>query len=283
MRATRHDRVTPAARRERAQWTRRQKPAHGATRKAPAPAATAAVKAQRKPSAWLNRIIILAGAGVVLAAALQAYITLQSIPVQHVTVTGELEHTQTGLIQDMIQPALVGGFLHADLQRIRAELEALPWIYRATVQRRWPNALEIHVVEQLPIARWGDSGFLNHEGEVFPSDSSQEWQALPRLNGPADSARALVAGYQRLVDLLAPLDLSVAQLTVDERGQVEVVLAGGMRLLLGSEDYLERMNRFIELYRMELAARAAEVERVDLRYETGVAVAFIESSRVAGI
>lgn len=283
MRATRQDRVTPEARRERAQWTRRRKPAHGATRKAPAPAPAVSVKTPRKPSAWLNRIIILTGAGVVLAAALQAYVTLQSIPVQHVTVTGELEHTQTGQIQDMIQPALVGGFLHADLQRIRAELEALPWIYRATVQRRWPNALEIHVVEQLPIARWGDSGFLNHEGEVFPSDSSQEWQALPRLNGPADSARALVAGYQRLVDLLAPLNLSVAQLTVDERGQVEVVLVGGMRLLLGSEDYLERMNRFIELYRMELAARAAEVERVDLRYETGVAVSFIESSRVAGI
>jgi cell division protein FtsQ len=70
---------------------------------------------------------------------------------------------------------------------------------------------------------------------------------------------------------------------VDERGQVEVVLTGGMQLLLGSKDYLERMNRFIELYRMELAARAAEVERVDLRYETGVAVAFTESSRVAGI
>ncbi|MBP6724976.1 MAG: hypothetical protein KA137_09050, partial [Halioglobus sp.] len=89
MRATRQDRVTPATRRERAPGARFRKPAHGATRKAPAPAATAAVKAQRKPSAWLNRIIILAGAGVVLAAALQAYITLQSIPVQHVTVTGE--------------------------------------------------------------------------------------------------------------------------------------------------------------------------------------------------
>jgi len=284
MRATRHDRVTPVARREQAPARRFRKPAHGATRKLPASAPVpAAVKTPRKPSAWLNRIIILAGAGVVLVAALKAYITLQSIPVQHVTVTGELEHTQTGLIQDMIQPALVGGFLHADLQRIRAQLEALPWIYQATVQRRWPNALEIHVIEQLPIARWGDSGFLNHEGDVFPSDSGQDWQALPRLDGPADSARALVAGYQRLVEILAPLNLSVAQLTVDERGQVEVVLAGGMQLLLGSEDYLERMNRFIELYRLELAARVAQVERVDLRYETGVAVAFTESARVAGI
>ncbi len=271
-------RPTPTARRKALPEGRARKPVKGATRKTPA------VKPKRKPSAWLNRLIILTGAGVVMVAALQAYITLQSIPVQHITVTGELEHTRTSLIQDMIQPALVGGFLRADLQRIRTELEELPWIYQATVQRRWPNALEINVVEQLPIARWSDNGFLNHEGEVFQSASGQEWENLPRLQGPQGSAKALVAGYQRIVEILAPLHLRVAQLTVDERGQVDVVLEGGMQLLLGSEDFLERMHRFVAIYRAELAGRAAEVERVDLRYETGIAVAFTEeSSRVAGI
>ena len=103
MRANRNDRVTPAARREQAPGRRFRKPAHGATRKAPAPVA-AAVRTPRKPSAWLNRIIILAGAGFVLVAALKAYITLQSIPVQHVTVTGELEHTQTCLLYTSPSP-----------------------------------------------------------------------------------------------------------------------------------------------------------------------------------
>jgi cell division protein FtsQ len=263
------DRMTAAVRRKSVQ---------GATRKGPA------VKPQRKPSAWLNRLIILTGAGVVMVAAMQAFITLQSIPVQHITVTGELEYTRTDLVQEMVQPALVGGFLRADLQRIRAQLEELPWIYQATVQRRWPNALEIHVIEQLPIARWGESDFLNHEGEVFRSGSSQEWQALPRLRGPEGSAKALVAGYQRIAEILRPLQLTVAQLTVDERGQVDVVLEGGMQLLLGSEDFLERMHRFVAIYRSELGARAVEVERVDLRYETGIAVAFSEDpSQVAGI
>ncbi len=278
MRVGKRQQPEPAARRRPVAKGGTRKAAQGATRKSPA------VKAARKPAAWLNRLLILAGAGVVTVAALQAYITLQSIPVEHIIVTGELEHTRTDVVQEMIQPALVGGFLRADLQRIRAQLEELPWIYQATVQRRWPNALEVHVVEQLPIARWGESGFLNHEGEVFQSASSQEWQALPRLQGPAGSAKALVAGYQRIVEILAPLHLAVAQLTIDERGQVDVVLAGGMQILLGSEDFLERMHRFVAIYRTELAPRVKEVERVDLRYETGIAVAFAqESSRVAGI
>lgn len=275
--AIKRDRAAPPAERRRAPAGQPRRSSQGATRKAPA------VKAQRAPSTWLNRLIILTGAGVVMIAALQAFITLQAIPVQHIIVTGELEHTRTEVVQDLVQPALVGGFLRADLQLIRAQLEELPWIYRATVQRRWPNALEIHVVEQLPIARWGESGFLNHEGEVFQSGDSQDWRNLPRLQGPEGDTRALVAGYQRLVEILAPLHLSVAQLTVDERGQVEVVLSGGMRVLLGNRDFLERMHRFVAIYRTELAARAAQVERVDLRYETGIAVTFAEPSTVAGI
>lgn len=256
---------------------RNRNAAQGATRKGPV------ARAPRKPSAWLNRIIILAGAGVVLVAALQAYISLQAIPVQRVMVTGELEHTRTERVQELIQPALVGGFLRADLQLIRRQLEELPWIYRATVSRRWPSSLEINVIEQLPIARWGDDGFLNHEGEVISSGNSEDWRSLPLLQGPEGSAKRLMAGYQRILEILAPLHLEVAQLQLDQRGQVEVVLQGGTRLLLGSEDFLERMHRFVAIYRTQLAARADELERVDLRYETGVAVSFSDSSQVAGI
>jgi cell division septal protein FtsQ len=51
------------------------------------------------------------------------------------------------------------------------------------------------------------------------------------------------------------------------------------------------MHRFVAIYRAELASRFAQVERVDLRYEQGVAVTYAEAeaeagadtSRVAGI
>jgi cell division protein FtsQ len=251
-----------------------RRPAHGATRNT-----VAVEKAPRQSSVWLNRLLILLGASVVLIAAAKAFITVQSLPVQRISVTGELEHTQAQAVQDMVQPGLAGGFLNADLHQIQHQLEGLPWIYEATVRRKWPNALEIHVVEELPIARWGQDGFLNHEGEVFHSDKSGDWESLPLLKGPEGSAQSLMAKYQRLVEILAPLDLSVEQLAVDERGQMEAVLAEGMQLNLGGEDFLGRMHRFVGIYRSELAARRADVARVDLRYESGVAVAFREPSQ----
>ncbi|MEM6580336.1 MAG: cell division protein FtsQ/DivIB [Pseudomonadota bacterium] len=255
-----------------------RKPSKGATRK------QSRVKTAKAPSPWLSRLLIATGAGVVLAAAFKAYVSLQAIPVQHIVVKGELENTRNELIQDMVQPALVGGFLHSDLRRIRAQLEELPWIYRASVQRRWPDALEIHVIEQLPIARWGENDFLNHEGEVFRSDNNQHWQELPSLQGPAGSSKALVSGYKRIADILTPLQMKVAKLKIDDRGQIDVVMNNGMQLKLGNEDFLERMHRFLAVYRSELSDRAGDIERIDLRYEKGVAVAFKqEPPQVAGL
>jgi|GEM_PF-6114447 len=92
-----------------------------------------------------------------------------------------------------------------------------------------------------------------------------------------------MAKYQRLVDTLAPLGLTVAQLVVDERGQVEAELAGGTRLLLGGADFRERMGRFVALYRGELAPHRDRLLRVDMRYAEGAAVAFAPGQQVAGI
>ncbi len=250
---------------------------NGATRKG------RAEKKARQPSVWLGRTLILVGAVSVLALSARGYLSLAARPVERITVTGSLEHTQAQAVKDMVQPALAGGFLRADLALMQAQLEGLPWIFAATVRRQWPGTLAIHVEEQRPIARWGDDGFLNHAGEVFHSASAQAVGALPLLAGPEGSASGMMATYRRLVELLAPLDLTVERLTRDGRGELAATLGGGTQLLFGERDFLERVQRFAVLYKAELAQRFGEVERVDLRYATGAAVAFSEASQVAGL
>ena len=249
---------------------------NGATRKQ-----RAKTKQARQPSAWLGRGLVLFCAVLVAVVAVRGYLVLAERPVERITVTGALEHTQAQAVKDMVQPALAGGFLRADLALMQEQLAGLPWIFEASVRREWPSTLAIHVVEQRPIARWGDDGFLNHVGEVFHSTRAREVGELPLLAGPAGSASEMMAIYRRLVELLAPLDLAVERLTLDERGELGAALVGGAELLFGEEQFLERVQRFGVLYRAELAQRFSEVERVDLRYATGAAVAFSEASQVA--
>lgn len=254
----------------------RRKPAARASRERLVPAVSAL-------SRWFNRLLIFAGLAFVAVVAAQAWMYLVQIPVEQITVTGKLKHTRSEEVQARVQPALEGGFLQADLALLQEQLEALPWIYSAQVRRRWPSSLEIHVVEQLPIARWGEGGFLNHEGEVFQSERSEQWQDLPRLLGPEGSNEAMVDSYQRLLEHLAPLGLRVELLESDERGQLRAELAGGTELLVGDSEFKERLKRFTTLYRGTLGERAGDLARVDLRYQQGVAVVFREPPQVAGV
>lgn len=261
---------------------RRRSAAAGATRRRAAPAPRRqAWRSLTLLDGWLNRLLILAGMGMVALVALHGYITLQELPVERITVTGKLQRTQTEAVRELVQPALVGGFLNADLEQIQRQLQTLPWIHTVAVRRRWPSALEIEVVEQLPIARWGDGGFINHEGEVFQSNREGLGEALPRLEGPPGSARELIVNYQLLSELLQPLALEMRELTLDERGHLWVMLQGGIELALGSTSVVERVQRFVAVYDTELAARVDQLQRVDLRYESGFAVTFREPEQLA--
>lgn len=261
----------------------RQKDKHrrstaGASRK------SAAVAGKAVTFVWLNRLLIVLGISAVLGVSLKGYLYLHQIPVEHIIVSGKLEHTQSAVLEDMVQPALVGGFLNADLGRIQAQLQSLPWVYEASVRRRWPNALELHVVEQLPIARWGKDGFLNHEGVVFQSIGAQkEWQELPLLRGPQGSAIELTAIYQQVNEILIPSKLFVKELAMDDRGELQASLQGGINLVMGRENFVNRLRRFVVVYDAELVSKHEQIVRVDLRYQNGLAVEYKEDSRVAGI
>lgn len=243
----------------------------GAARRAVAPA---------KPS-WPERIkrgvtqaVVVVGVVAVLAGAAQGGLYLLDLRIERIAVTGSTIQVDLADIESMIASRVGAGFLATDLDAIRVRLEALPWVYSANVRRRWPDSVAIHIEEQRPIARWGVAGFLNHEGDYFPGEDGQQWQRLPRLEGPAGSEVSMMRRYQNLEALLSDTGLEVVWLAEDDVGQVSAELDNGMVLALGSDHFVRRVRRFVTLYRQHLVDQA--VVRVDLRYEHGAAVQLLE-------
>jgi cell division protein FtsQ len=234
---------------------------------------------------WLNRALLATALGIAGVVLQRGWEALATLPVGRIAVAGHLDGAQQRVLQETVKASLDGGFLSADLATVRDSLQSLPWVYRASVRRRWPDTLAIHVVEQRPIARWGSEGFMNHEGEVFAASGLDDSDGLdlPLIYGPAGSEGRLMRHYQRLRDMLAPLGLSVTRLEQDAIGQLEAELGAGLRLRLGNEDFLLRARRFIALYREDLAQRPERVASVDLRYARGAAVSFHEPQAVAAV
>lgn len=223
---------------------------------------------------WLNRSLLLLALGMVIWGGQRGFQALLERPVQRVAVSGALAHVQREEIRGVVAANVSAGFVATRLRALRAELEALPWVYSASVRRRWPDTLEIAVVEQRPIARWGERGFLNHEAELFHTERAQQVQGLPLLDGPEYAQQRLMHQYLRLRALMASAGLQVLALQEDAQGQLRLELEHGLVLQLGDRDQQQRALRFLKLYTAELQPSGLPVLAVDMRYPSGAAVRF---------
>jgi cell division protein FtsQ len=141
------------------------------------------------------------------------------------------------------------------------------------VRRVWPDRLEVTIEEHVALARWGDGGLVNVQGERFAGKSDA---ALPLFAGPAGSEGEVTRRYQRFAELLAPLAAPLESLNLSPRQAWRARLRGGLTLELGRDtpnDPVElRLERFVAVFPQTLARMQRQHEYVDLRYPNGFAL-----------
>jgi cell division protein FtsQ len=207
-----------------------------------------------------------------LSTGVQLLANPMTLPVKTVRVVGDLHHVNSMDLEQALASVATGGFLGVNVHEVRKAAVALPWVEDAQVRRVWPDTLRITVVEQVPVARWTAGGLINGHGEVFTPDPSTYPADLPELGGPQGSAAGMLGHLHRLDRVVAPLNLTVTALHVDERRAWTITLSNGIQLLLGKNDLDNRLARFLRVYPSALAAQADYIKHIDLRYSNGFAV-----------
>ncbi|MGL4448890.1 MAG: cell division protein FtsQ/DivIB [Shewanella sp.] len=194
-----------------------------------------------------------------------------TLPIEAVAIKGERIYTTDKDIQIALQDLMQRSFFSADVNLVQQALEELPWVYRASVRREWPAKLRIYLQEQQPIAHWNGALWLNAQGEVFTAPKRPELEGLPQLAGPNEMASEVLTAYAQVNELLKINGFTLASLTLTPRHAWHATLANGIVLDLGREDKIARIQRFITVYPL-LAKQEKPITRVDLRYDTGLAV-----------
>lgn len=193
----------------------------------------------------------------------------QQAPLQSIEFSGERIMINDQQMEILIRQQQPGSFFQLDVQQVHQLLEAQPWVYRASVRKQWPNRLKIYLVEQQPVAQWNGDMLLNQYGDSFQARIEAP---LPLLYGPGGSEKTALEGYKAMQSLLANAGLKVAELMLSERFAWRIRLSSGVQLNLGRSEFIDRLQRFIDIYPLLLQQTDKAVDYVDLRYDTGVAV-----------
>jgi cell division protein FtsQ len=194
-------------------------------------------------------------------------------PVERVAISGRFQRVQPLDIEKAVRGA-VGrqGMVGVDLETIARAVQQIPWVDRASVARSWPKGLHVQVVEQTPVARWGESGLVNTRGEVFVHDARHIPAELPELVGPPGYEALMTERFKLAQPRLVEAGLRLTQMKLDDRGAWELSLDNGVTLRLGRSVVDERFDRFMAAAARIVTSRATEISYVDMRYSNGFAI-----------
>ena len=218
---------------------------------------------------WGSAAAALAG---VAAVALVLRSSLDQ-PIQTVAVAGRLQRVSPLEVEKAVKVVSRGqGLIAVDLNLVSRAVRRIPWVDSVTVGRSWPRGLSVYVVEQVPVARWGDVGLLNTRGEVFVNDPQHVPAELPELLGPPGSQVVVTQRYLAAQGRLIEAGMRLSRVRLDPRGAWEFSLDNGVVVRLGRRQVDERFDRFMAAASRIVGTRAQDIAYVDLRYANGFAV-----------
>ena len=195
-------------------------------------------------------------------AEIEHMIELAGYGLTQVSLTGH-RLTPDSDVFDAIDLASAPTMLSFDSRATRKRIEALPWVEKASIERVFPDRLEVHITERTPFAVWRQGArhyLIDKTGRVLATVPPNMAPALPRLAG--DGAAAAAAG---LLALLAGYPDLVRRIEVAERigeRRWTLRLLGGGAIELPADGVAEALARAAALAAI---AREAGINEIDLR------------------
>ena len=203
-------------------------------------------------------------------------------PIEQLKLQGRFQRVTPMEVEQVVKESVAeAGFVTVDLRALQAQIEALPWVDRASVGRVWPRGLAIEIKEQVAVARWGERGLLNARGELFLKEARFIPPELPRLAGPDGTANLVGQRFLLSQGPLVAGGVRLVAMRLDERGSWNIDLDNGISVRLGRRDVDQRFDRFITTALRLVVQRATELQYVDMRYSNGFAIGWRDGKRVA--
>lgn len=198
----------------------------------------------------------------------------ESLPIRYVRTEGIFQYLSKEELKTALMPLVNSGIIEADMQRIRDTVANMPWVKNVTVERVWPDTIDIKVSERKAFVRWGQTGLLTENGELFSPSNVDEFKSLLLVEGPKDQEAKTLEIMKGVKTALDDQALELAEFKVNDREAWTLKLKNGLEIVLGRTGQLKKLQRFLDTLPVLGQEKMASMEVVDLRYPNGYAVSW---------
>jgi cell division protein FtsQ len=219
------------------------------------------------------------------------------LQVSRISVRGN-ERLSVGEVLALVDGLRGRNILTVSLDEWRARLLASPWVEDAALRRMLPGRIEILIHERRPMAigRINSALYLVDANGIVIDEYGPNYAEfdLPIIDGLAsrmpqrtsaiDESRARLAA--RLIEALAvrpDLAQMVSQIDVTDAHDAVVLMKDDTAMVrLGEDDFLQRIQSYLDLSPALRERVAAGIDYVDMRFDERLYVRPAEAARGAG-
>lgn len=226
-------------------------------------------------------LFVLASAGVVWV--YNGMIAQERWPIRWLEIDGPFERVSAEQVRARLAPMVTGSFFTVDTKIMQEVTSLMPWVASVTVQKTWPDTIQVTIHEHTPVVHWVDGYLLDNSGQPFTVPSANEIQGLPWLDSPPGQLEAVFENWQKFDDKLHAIGQQVERLTLDPRGSWSAQLSGGTEVRFGKGDVFKNLDMLVSTWSGLMQGQTLPPVSVDLRYTNGFAVLWSQNiENIAG-
>lgn len=196
-------------------------------------------------------------------------------PLKRVILVDPLRYADARAITEVVSTHHQSDLLHLNVAGLVEEMAALSWVKDVSVDKKWPDAIEVRLVEREPVVRWGSKGFLDADGVQFSLPDSPALQQLFTVRGPEGYEAVVLQHYRLFYPWLLAQNIAVESITLDPR-LVWHVNVGNIDVILGRDHLSERLRKLSVVNQRVIEPYRPYIHSVDLRYQDGFSVRWKE-------
>ena len=139
-------------------------------------------------------------------------------PVTKIRIENQWNYVDSEDIKRVVSTKMGVGFFRFDLKGMKYDLENLPWVEKAAINRLWPDTVSFNLREQVAIAYWNNEGLLNPRGEIWTPTHSNHMSGIPYWEGPDGSQLRIMEQFEAFNKILKPSGLKLSGIKLSDRG-----------------------------------------------------------------
>ena len=222
-------------------------------------------KSQRK---IIKRVILL----IALSVAFFFSFSLLNQSITKIQYVTEMKRISIDDLRGISSKIYDEGFLQINLSDIKEEIEQVNWVKSVSLERRWPDQINITIEEEDIVGWWNKDSIINSKGNLFLLDQQSLPSGLIEFNGPNGQQEMVFEKYLLFAEELTARGILIEKVTLDFKGSWSVTIRPNITLRFGKENISERFDRFLMIWDESLLDNLAVIEYIDLRYTEGFSV-----------